>query len=63
MPKDGWSEIKELDKSVDRTAYHEAGHALSYIKSGLEVEYVTIEPSNERLGYVKVKDGEMCAFR
>lgn len=59
MPKDDWSEIKELDKSLERTAYHEAGHALACMKSGLEVDYATIEPSTGWLGYVKLRDGEM----
>lgn len=47
-------QIRDIEKSMAKTAYHEAGHAvLSYILSpNIKIEQVTVAPRSEALGFV-----------
>lgn len=47
-------QIRDIEKSMAKTAYHEAGHAvLSYVLlPDIKIEQVTVAPRSETLGFV-----------
>ena len=47
------AEKRKRITKIERTAYHEAGHAVMYFLQHLPFKYVTIEPDEENLGHLK----------
>jgi hypothetical protein len=42
-----------MRKKIERTAYHEAGHAVAFYHLHVPISYVTIVPDEDSLGHVK----------
>jgi cell division protease FtsH len=53
-------QIRDIEKSMESTAYHEAGHAvLSYfLMPKIKIEQVTVAPRNDALGFVSYNNEE-----
>ena len=53
-------QIRDIEKSMAKTAYHEAGHAvLSYVLlPNVKIEQVTVAPRSESLGFVSYHSEE-----
>jgi len=53
-------QIRDIEKSMSKTAYHEAGHAvLSYVLlPKIKIEQVTVAPRSESLGFVSYHSEE-----
>jgi len=53
-------QIRDIETSMSKTAYHEAGHAvLSYILlPNIKIEQVTVSPRSEALGFVSYHNDE-----
>ncbi|QFR49637.1 AAA family ATPase [Sulfurimonas lithotrophica] len=53
-------QIRDIEKSMAKTAYHEAGHAvLSYVLlPSIKIEQVTVAPRSESLGFVSYHNEE-----
>ncbi|MFT7859715.1 MAG: AAA family ATPase [Sulfurimonas sp.] len=53
-------QIRDIEKSMAKTAYHEAGHAvLSYVLlPDIKIEQVTVAPRSESLGFVSYHNEE-----
>ena len=44
---------KVSDKRLLRAAYHQAGHTVAYLLTNRLIDYVTIRPDSDTLGYVQ----------
>ena len=51
-------DLKQRVQEKDRTAVHEAGHALMAWRMGQDIERVSIRPRNRALGHVRTVDAE-----
>jgi len=53
-------QIRDIETSMSKTAYHEAGHAvLSYVLlPNIKIEQVTVSPRSEALGFVSYHNDE-----
>lgn len=53
-------QIRDIEKSMETTAYHEAGHAVLsyYLMPEVKIEQVTVAPRSETLGFVSYNNEE-----